>query len=263
MFITRAVISFIIGGLFIALQTIIAERAPLRWRGTILTIPSTSAISFFFIGLTKQPGDITEVAKFFPASLAVCYVFVFVFAILSKSNIYKSLFSSFIIWAVCAFIIVKFPPHSFFTSIFIYYLPVLLLTYWGVKNLPQTTTITPVLFTPKIVFFRSLIGGLIVILAVVLSKILGNIWGGLFSAFPAAFTSTFLIYYQAHGKNIIPSVAKSLFFPGSIGFIIYALMAAFTFPRYGVWLGTLSSYATVTLFFLFYQFIKKYENNYC
>lgn len=260
MFIIRVATSFIIGGLFIALQTIIAERVPLRWRGTILTIPSTSAISFLFIGLTKQSSDIIEVAKFFPASLAVCYIFVLVFAILSKNNIYKSLFFSFVIWTICASIILKFPPHYFITSIFIYCLPVVLLTYWGVKNLPQTTAITPVLFTPKIIFLRSLIGGSIVVLAVILSKILGNVWGGLFAAFPAAFTSTFVIYYKAHGKNIIPSVAKSLFFPGSIGFIIYALIAAFTFPRYGIWFGTLSSYITVTIFFIFSQLIKKYEN---
>lgn len=79
MFTLQVIISFLVGGLFIALQTLFGERVPLYWRGTVLTIPSTMAISFLFIGLTKSAGDIPAVATFFPAAIALAYLAVMMF----------------------------------------------------------------------------------------------------------------------------------------------------------------------------------------
>jgi uncharacterized membrane protein (GlpM family) len=98
------------------------------------------------------------------------------------------------------------------------------------------------------IFFRSILGGCIIALVVFLSKTLGNIWGGLFAVFPAVFTSTFVIYYHLHGKAVIPAVAKSVFFPGSVGFILYTWVATLTFPEIGIWLGTLACYVAYIMF---------------
>lgn len=257
MFILKTIISFVVGGLLISTQSIISERVPLKWRGVILTLPTTSTIAFLFIGLTKQSADVVEVAKFFPASLAVCYIFVLFFALFYKIGLFLQSIFSFLIWSVCAFVIINYPPHSFITSIFIYSIPAIIIAYILIKKLPQKPNLVPIPFSLNLLLLRSLIGGSIVATAVVLAKLLGNIWGGLFSAFPAAFTSTFFIYYFAHGKEIIPSVAKSLFFPGSIGYIIYTLAIAYSFPHYGVWIGSILSYLVVIIFFITYQFLQK------
>jgi len=37
--------------------------------------------------------------------------------------------------------------------------------------------------------------------------------------------------------------AKSLFFPGAIGFFIYSWIAGLVFPTWGVWFGTVAAYA--------------------
>lgn len=257
MFILQVIISFFVGGVLIALQTLLAERVPFRWRGPILTMPSTMALGFFFIGLTKTPFDVRQAAFFFPAALASSYMFVLIYALLSQKNLLVNLFCSYTTWCIVAFIILKYPPQNLTSSIFLYGLPIAILAYLIVGRLPQITNIIPVPINWRHILIRSLIGGSVVSMIVILSKTLGNIWGSLFSAFPAAFTSTFLIYSFVHGKKVIPSIAKSLFFPGSIVFVIYACIAGLTFPKFGIWLGTLFSYLGVGIFYFIYNLINK------
>lgn len=245
MFTTQIIISFIVGGIVIALQTLIAERVPLRWRGIVLTIPTTMALGFFFIGLTKTEADVTEVALFFPAALVGSYAFVSFFALLSRYNIIISFLGSYLIWAVSAYLTLSYPPHDFYTYTLFFTLPITFLLYYLVTKLPQVTNFTPVPMNAKHILVRSLVSGSIVALVVVLAKTLGNMWGSLFSAFPAAFSATFVIYYFAHGKKIIPAVAKALFYPGIAGFLLYALIAGVAFPRFGIWYGTLAAYSGI------------------
>lgn len=258
-FTVQVIVSFFAGGLLIGLQTLIAERVPLRWRGIVLTVPTTMALGFFFIALTKTPEDIVEVARFVPAALMADYVFVLVFAFLAKYGLGISLVGSYSSWALFAYPIVSYPPQTFTVSTFVYALPIIIVCYLFVRRLPQETAITPVPMNSKHVVIRSLIGGSVVVCVVILSKTLGNVWGGLFSAFPAAFTATLAIYYSVHGRSIIPSVAKALFFPGAVGFILYALVASITFPRVGMWWGTLAAYIVVLTFYWLSEIVQRHR----
>lgn len=257
MFKLQLIISFLVGGLLIALQTLFAERVPLKWRGVVLTIPTTMAMGLLFVGLAKSPLDTVEVARVIPAGLGVDYLYVMMFAVLSTFGLVISAVGSFVIFALLGALVIFFPPASMVTSIFLYGLPAIIAGYLIVEKLPQIPHIKPYPMNWKHIALRSLLGGSIVALIVFFSKTLGNVWGGLLSTFPAAFTSTFIIYYLAHGKNIIPAVAKSLFFPGAIGFIIYGWIAAVTFPMWGIWLGTLVAYAGTFLFFWLISFVKE------
>ncbi len=255
MFTLQVIVSFVAGGLVIALQTLLGERVPLRWRGVALTIPTTMALGLFFIGLTKTPADVPQAVRVIPAALALDYLWVLMFALFSRFTIIVALVGSFSIWGVCAAVLVQYPPRTISGSI-LFYIPVLLISYWGISTLQQTPITSPVPVNWKHITIRSLIGGSIVAVIVILSKTIGNVWGGLFSVFPAAFTATFLIYYLVHGKKVIPSVAKSLFFPGAIGFVIYGVVAAAAFPKVGIWLGTLVAYAVSIPFYYFYTLVK-------
>lgn len=252
MFTLQIIISFVVGGLVIALQTLIAERVPQRWRGIVLTIPTTMALGFFFVGLTKTPADVAEVALFFPAALVGSYIFVFFFALLSMFNFTLSFVVSYLVWALWGYISMLFPPENFYNYTFILTLPIIIAMYWYIKKMPQHNNFKPVPMNTKHIIVRSMLCGSVIVLVVILSKTLGNFWGSLFSAFPAAFSSTFVIYYLVHGKKIIPGVAQSLFFPGVIGFLLYALVAGLTFENYGIWYGTLFSYIIVFLFYWLY-----------
>lgn len=249
MFLLRLIISFLVGGIFIALQTLMAERVHEKWRNIVLTIPSTLALGLFFVGFTKTPDDVVEAARIVPAALAPDYLFVTVFALLSQFGFLLSVIGGLLAWTIPAYFLMQFPPATFATSAFLYGLPFIFVGYLFVRLLPQVSHLKTFPMTPFHVAIRSLIGGTIIALIVVLANTLGNLWGGLFSAFPAAFTSTFIIYYRLQGKAVIPAVARSLFFPGAIGFMIYAWIAALAFPVYGIWFGTLAAYLATFLFF--------------
>lgn len=256
MFTIQLVISFFAGGLFIALQTLLGERVPLKWRGAVLTIPSTMALGLLFIGLTKTPGDVTQATIIIPAAMAPGYIFVLAFALLSKLNLAINFIASLTIWAASAFLLINFPPTNFLISLIAYCIPVVIICYLIIKKLPQSTALTPVPMTLKHTAIRSFIGGSIIATIVILSNTLGNIYGGIFSVFPAVYTATFLIYSRVHGKKIIPSVAKSFFMPGIPGFLIYAYIAGTTFPLIGIWLGTLAAYAGTATFYFIYHLAK-------
>lgn len=249
MFLLQLIISFLAGGLFIALQTLIAERVKGAWRGIVLTIPSTMALGIFFVGIVKSSADVVEATRIIPAALGPDYLFVAIFALLARFGFFISLAGGFLTWAAGAALLFFFPPASFLTSTFLYGIPPICLGYLLIKSIAQETELKKFPMTPAIIATRSLIGGSIIALIVFLANTAGNFWAGLFSAFPAAFTSTFIIYYKSQGRGAIPHVACSMFFPGAIGFMIYAWIAALTFPAWGVWLGTLASYIGTALYF--------------
>lgn len=249
--------SFLIGGVFVALQTLIAERLQGTWRAVALTIPITLAMGLFFVGLVTTTTDVVEAARIVPAALSSDYIFVLVFALLCPFGLFISLVGGFAAWALVSFFILIYPPATFATSIFLYGLPAIFTCYFLVKKLPQKNQLKVFPMNAKHIFLRSLIGGSIIVIVIFLSKTLGTTWGGLFSAFPATFASTFIIYYQLQGKGSIPTVARSVFFPGSLGFIVYAWAAAVSFPTNGIWVGTLLSYLATFLFFGIYYLIQK------
>ena len=119
LFLIQLIISFVVGGLFIALLTLVAERVSLKWRGAVLSLPSTVVISFFFIGLTKSPADVTGAAIASVAgTLASSFIFVLVFSFLARWNLFISLAGAFAAWACSTYVLLAFPPHSFFSAIF-------------------------------------------------------------------------------------------------------------------------------------------------
>lgn len=256
MFALQLIISFVVGGLFIALQTLIGERVSLRWRGVILTIPSTMAIGLLFIGLAKSPADAAQAALFIPASEGASYTFVTLFALLSGLRLFLNYGLSLIFWTIFAFLIIIFHPSTFLSALLIFALPAVVIGYLIVKKLPQESTLKKFPMNVNHVFFRSLFGGFVIATSVFLSKTLGNGWGGIFAAFPAVFSSTLIIYFYLQGKKVIPSVVKSMFFPGALSFPVYSGVAMITFPIYGIWIGTLLAYLAYIAFILIWDFGK-------
>jgi uncharacterized membrane protein (GlpM family) len=258
LFALRIIASFVVGGLFISLQTLIAERVPLKWRGVILTIPSTLALGLFFIGISSTSGAVTAAASSISAELTSLYIFGIVFAVLSRRGLFFATVGSIVAWFVSALVLIIFPIHSLGT-IFLIGIPGLVISYGVLNMIPHNHEIIPVPFVAKHIFVRALFGGFVIALSVIFAKYFGNIWGGIFSAYPAVFTTTLIIYYLVHGKNIIPGITKSFLFPGVPGYVLYALAVMFTFPRFGIWLGTLFSYAVFAVYIFVYQKIKEWH----
>ena len=122
-------ISFLAGGLAIALTSLLAERTHGFWRSVILTVPTTLALGFLFIGITKTPGDVTQAALMVPAGLAPSYVFVVTFAILTRFNFLTAIVGGFALWTLLAAVLIVYPPASYLTSTFLYSLPMVFVMY--------------------------------------------------------------------------------------------------------------------------------------
>jgi len=253
---TQVLISFVIGGLFIALQTFVGERVPPKWRRIVLTIPSTLALGLLFIAITKTTADVAEAALIVPAALGPDYLFMAIVALLIHRGLLLSLTAGYAVWAIGAYFILTFPPETYAISA-LYGIPLIILGYLSLRHIKEVPKLKAFPITPFTTFVRSLIGGAIIALVVILSNTLGNDWGGLFAAFPAAFTSTIIIYYHMQGPDKIPAINKSMFFPGSLSFIIYGWVAGITFPLWGMWWGTLAAYAASFSFFLAYNKLLK------
>lgn len=241
-FTIQLLVSFFVGGLIIALQSLIGERVSLRWRGIILTIPTTTAFGLLFIGWAKTPLDAAHAALFNSAAQGGAYLLVTVFALLYSFGLVIGYSFSLIAWVLFAFLIVIFPPSTFLISISTFVLIPVAIGYIIIRRLPQVSDLKKFPMDFRNIFFRALLGGSVIAISVYFSKTLGNIWGGIFSTFPAVFSSTLVIYYYLQGPKVIPSVAKSMFFPGAIGFPLYVYIASIAFPIYGIWIGTLMAY---------------------
>jgi len=261
LFVIQLITSFLVGGLFIALQTLIAERVPLFWRGIVLTIPSTMAMGLLFIGLSKSPIDAVQAISIMPLAEGICYAYLLIFILFTlKFNLIISIIGSLTSWAIFAFLALKFTPENFWIAM-IYLIIIIIFTYPIINKQHQNTHLKAFPLNWKHISLRAFLSGIIIFLAVLLSKILGNTWGGLFSTFPAVFTSTLTIYYHLQGKTVLPAVGKSLYFPGVFVFVVYMIMVMITFPRFGIWLGTLFSYLGVFIFLAIWTFItKKHES---
>ncbi len=255
--------SFIVGGLFIGLQTLIAERVSPRFRGLILTIPSTLAMGLLFIGITKSANDLTQAATIIPAAEAGTYIFVttFTLAIQIISNLkYRlvaSLACAFLTWGLSSYFLLKFPPANFTYSVLLYGAPVTIICYHLIRKIKTDENLKVFPLNSKNILTRSILAGLVITISAIFAKIFGNFWGGVFSTFPAVFTSTFIIYYKLQGPNSIAAVSKSLFFPGAIGFMVYAGVMIIITPVFGIWIATLTAYLATFAFFLITTFEKK------
>src|SRR3989344_1686057 len=177
MFQLQLIISFVVGGLAVSFQTLIGERVPLRWRGPVLTIPSTLGLALFFVGLTKGEVAGQEAAMIVPAALGAEFLFVMAFAFCSQFGIVAALFFSFIVIFAGGSFVLFFPPETMFSSVFLYGLPAIVLAYLIVNVLPHISRLTPVPITARYVAMRSLLGGSILVTVILLSKFLGNTWG--------------------------------------------------------------------------------------
>lgn len=257
-FVLKTIISFLVGGLSVAAQSILAERHP-RVGGLIISVPCTLPIDLFFIGWSDGMGAAMKAASIVPIAIALILVFstVFIYSAQYGDRKIKSLLvaniSSLSVWFILAFLIISFRVDNLGLELGVYIvvlsLTAYLLYYRQRRQSPKalTTTTGP---TGMNIALRALFGGLIICSSVILSKVLTPLWGGVFSVFPATYLSTFNIIYMNVGKKHLLAVGKTI--PeGSVFFLIYVILAYFLFAFGILWGTILAELITITLIIIF------------
>lgn len=254
-YIYQLLTSFILGGATIAALSIIAERAPTKIAGIIISIPSTIAISLFFMSWTLGPEKMPEVIAVIPTSMGFGIIFTITWLYLSKIRLPKILsillcqIGAIGIWLSLAFSVSKIKIPNIWTGTLIYF-GFLAIGYYFLTYRPKETE------KPKTQkysigekLFRAIFAGSIITLAVHLAKVAGPIWGGIFSTFPAVFTSTLTILHLNYDSKFLFRTFRNIPM-GFIPMITFVLASFYTFPLFGTIFGLLAAYGITLLIFV-------------
>lgn len=255
-FLIQLATSFLAGGSAIALLTFIAERVHSRIAGIIVSFPLSMVIAFFFVGWTLSPQAVADIVPIIPLSIGATLIFVVVYvyaALLPLSKpiaIVLSFVSATLVWLILATPLAMLQ----FTNI-----PLSLLGYIVLAGMAfYFLTVRPAIreststmqYTLVQNIGRSVFVGCIMMLIVFLSKTMGAFWGGIFSVFPAAYSSTLLILHKQYDAHFLFRTCKMMPL-GTLPMLVYAFAARLAFPLWGFVWGTVISYATAAVFFLF------------
>jgi len=242
----RYILSFAVGSLWVTLITVIAERRNSAVGGILGGLPSTSAFAFLFIGLNQSSSAAVKATAVFPLVFSFTSAFLLFYAFFARKGFAIGLTVSLLLWFLISGIIVVSGLKDFTYCLASGVLVSAVIYYFFAKRLNLgncTEEERP--YTPIEILGRAIGAGSLVFLAVLLSQIGGPIIGGIASAFPAIFSSTLIILYRSEGTEFSRAVTKPLVISGILTVIPYGVAVRYLYPSIGIWLGTLSSYATI------------------
>ena len=238
--------------------SILAERTGPRAAGVLSGYPLGTAILLYFIGLEQGVVFATESAVYalpgLIATLAFLYAYYLTSRLLSdRRMILQILVSS--VAAFGAFMFVSWICQQIqFTRIsgavtLLVAMIVALILFRGIENV---RILNRVRLTRRIVLFRAVLAALIVLGISGIAAWIGPKWAGLFSGFPVTLYPMMLILHASYGIGPLHTVIRN--FPRGMGSLwIYILAVTFTYPVWGINVGTLLSFAAATVYLIAYS----------
>lgn len=259
-FFIKLFLSFLVGGSYILISTIAADKLGSKIGGLITGLPSTVLFGLLFIGWTQTSEASVEATTLIPAIIGVACLFLITYVYLVKQNVWLAIFAAILVWAIAAYALIAAHITSFFISITIFFVLFLVAHIFVTRILTITTSKgNKIVYSPKIMLLRGLFSGLIVALSVILAKASSPLLGGIVSAFPATFSSTLLITYFAHGPAFSASVAKNSLFAW-VSTLVFVIVSRFTLQQFGILWGSLISLITcyISAYFIYTYIVKKH-----
>ncbi len=239
LFILQVIAAFIVGGAYIALSILAAEKIGSRAGGILIGLPSTGLVGLFFIGYIQGVPAALEAIPVMPITFAINGLFLVAFALLAKYGEKKALAGAAVVWTAIAspLAFLKFSDLGLSVVGAAILASAVLLYFRKIKRKDVETRKA----SKKEFIARAVFSGLVVALAVVLSKAFGPVWGGLLVSFPGATTSSLYLLSRKHGTDFATSVSKSMPI-GGLGSIVFLVSAFFLMPAYGLAIGILTAY---------------------
>jgi uncharacterized membrane protein (GlpM family) len=239
-------LAFAVGSLWVTAITIVAEKKGSILGGILGGLPSTSAFTFFFIGINQSSAAAVQATTVFPLAFGVTSAYLFFFAFFAQKKFSFGLAFSLFIWFAISGLIVGSGLRDFEISL-VGGVLISVLTYYGfTKKLKlQNLKGEARLYEISDVVLRGVGAGSLVLVSVLLSQIGGPVLGGIAAAFPAVFTSTLIILYRSRGTEFSRAVTKPLVLSGILTIIPFSVAVRYLYPSLGIWVGTLVSYVLV------------------
>lgn len=235
----QVVLSFIVGGAYIALSLKASEKLGSKWGDILIGMPTTTLVGLAFICWIQGVDAAVSATPIMPLTLALGPLFLAAFVALSGFGAIKAWFAAIGFWLLLATPLAFFGFNDIWVSLAlaaIVYVPVLQymrkIPHMKLENQKSSKTE----FLGRVIF-----SGAVVATSVALAKTAGPLWGGLFATFPVAFSSAVLLLSRKHGIGFTKSVIKSMPL-GNIAAIAFAVSAYLVLPAFGFVMGITASF---------------------
>jgi len=238
----KILVSFVAAGVWIGAATLIAERLGSKKGGLISNLPSTVLIALVFVALIKNTRFAAEATDAVPMGMLIDTLFLFIFIILLKTGLFKTIIISLFTWIILAFFVRQIHSSNIVLNI-IFYLLVVIITFVILEykfNIPPKEKSRKKISTSSLLM-RAVFAGSVVAGTTLLSTFAGTYWVGLFSTFPAVMLSTMVILSLSQGPDFARAVGKVMIL-SSTNIIAYSLGVNITYPLLGIALGTIVSF---------------------
>ncbi len=247
-FLTKLILSFLVGSVWITTVTVIAERFGSRFGGFIGGLPSTIVIALLFIGISQSTETAAQAAVMIPLVMGINGFFILVYLALVHRGLIKALVTALILWSIIIVLLILSGFNGFWISLMVWLgsLVICIFVTNRVMDIPHKGGIR-VPYTTKQILGRGIVSGFIISTAVLITRLAGPTVGGIFSNFPVIFMSTLYITYTTGGLEFSRAVAKTLMLSAMVNVGVYSFAAHFAYQYFGIITGTLIAIAASTL----------------
>lgn len=248
-FIIQLIVSFIVGGSFIALLTFLAERSNSRISGLIISFPSTALLGFFFLAWTQSSEEVATLvpATLIPLGLSILFAVLYAYLAQMGSRFIQNrpfLIMLTLLLSVILWLLLSLPLAMFKMTNLLYgtlgYLTFVVIGHLLLKKKKQVILPRHSYSIWQIIIRASFVG-LLIVLVVFLGETVNPFWGGVLSMFPAALSSSLIVIHWYFGHSVLFSVVRRVPL-GSISIFVYAIIVMLSFPRVGFIYGTLLAF---------------------
>ena len=235
-FILKLALSFLIGGLWITVASVAAERLGSKIGGVLGGLPSTAVVAYGFIAWTQGAQQAYEATTAFPLAFAVNAFFLVAYAALAPRGLWAGIGAALMTWLAGEALVLWLNVQNIWVSVGAWIVALvvayLALERWlGVRSHERVA----VRYTVGQMLGRAAFAGGIVALAVLGSRVGGPIWGSIFAAFPALYTSTLILVSRSAGVAFSRSLTTPLMVSSLVNVTIFVL--AFRFVVFRLPLG--------------------------
>lgn len=233
-------LSFVVGGLWVTISTIVAEKYGSKIGGLIGGLPSTAAVALLFIGITQTPLIASESTTIVPIAQGLNGIFMIVFILFSRRGLIAGMGCALLVWSLQATFLVLTGIHHLWISIFGWMVLVSgsYIIVEKVMQIPSRGSVS-VHYSRSQILFRAIFSGAVISFAVFMGRMGGPMFGGVFATFPAMFISTLIITYISGGKEFSQAIAKSMMVSGTVNVGLYAIVVRYSYPMTGLLFGTI------------------------
>ena len=256
-FIIRVIISFFVAGIWIGGATLLAERLGSKIGGLLTNLPSNILISFIFIAIVNDIDFVIGAVPAVPIGMGLNTLFLFIFIITLRYGLAASTIASLLGWLIFAVVASMLSFANLWINVILYF--VLTIAVFMIlerrMKIPSADK-SKKRYTPFQLFLRAVFAGGVVASVIVVSKFFNPYITGIFATFPAVLLSTMVILVINQNREFAQATGKVLVISSS-NIIIYVVAVYFTFPVFGIAMGTIISFVCAFLWVLLFSPVVK------